>query len=283
MPAVLFTVVNVAVVVFSVTSMLSVGLGNALGDILDQLRDVRAVAYALLANFVLVPLLTVGVLRIASLERPLEIGLLLIATAAGAPFLIKLAETAEGDLQLSTALLVALLPVTVLYMPIAVPLLIPGTEVSAGAIAVPLVLTMLLPLAVGLVGHERVPSIAERLQPIMKQTSTAALVVLIATTVLANAREIVNFAGRGPILSALAVIGGAFLIGYLLGGPPTARREILGLGTSQRNIAAATVVATQSFGDSRIVVMVIVTSLVAFALLFPVAGLLRKRRQGQRV
>ncbi|HEX5514508.1 MAG TPA: hypothetical protein VFY81_08955, partial [Gammaproteobacteria bacterium] len=50
-----------------------------------------------------------------------------------------------------------------------------------------------------------------------------------------------------------------------------------GLGTSQRNIAAATVVATQAVGHPDTITMVVVASLIGFGLLFPVAGMLRRR------
>lgn len=278
MTDVLDSLLTVSVLVFSVASMLSVGLSNAVGDVVDRLRDVRSLVSALVANFVLVPLLALGVLRVVSLEPPFEIGLLLVANAAGAPFLVKLAEVARSDLGLSAALLVALLPVTVVTMPAVVPLLIPGTEVSALAIGAPLFLTMLLPLAVGLLGHARVPRLAGRAAPVARHTSTVALVALVVLTVSANARSIAQLADAAVLVSGLVVVGGAFLIGYALGGRSRDHREVLGLGTSQRNIAAATVVATQSFDDPRIVVMVIVTSLVAFAVLFPVAGWLRRRR-----
>src|SRR5690606_41893904 len=48
---------DLAVLVFAVTSMLSVGLTHSAKQILGPLRDLRALAPALLANFVLVPLL----------------------------------------------------------------------------------------------------------------------------------------------------------------------------------------------------------------------------------
>ena len=54
-----------------------------------------------------------------------------------------------------------------------------------------------------------------------------------------------------------------------------------GLGTAQRNIAAAMVVATQDLADPDVTVMVVVSSLVGLALLFPVAWALRaKKRAG---
>ena len=270
-------VANLAVLLFAVTSMLSVGLAHSVKQILGPLRDLWALVRALLANFVLVPLLALGILRLWPLDRPLEAGLLLVAMSAGAPFLIKLTEVASAEVSLSATLLVLLLPATVVYAPVVVPQVLPEAEVSAGALAVPLVLTMLLPLAVGLLMHTRWPAPAQRWGPIARRTSTLALVVIALATTLANFPAIIALFAEGTIVPALLVIAGAFVIGYLLGGRDRNVRTVLALGTSQRNIAAATVMATQGFASRDTVVMVIVTSLAGFALLFPVSGVLRKR------
>ena len=282
MTAFLPWLLNASVVVFAITSMLSVGFGHTVREVLGPLRNVGAVVRALLANFVLVPLLAIAVLRLLPLEEPHAIGLFLIATAAGAPFLIKLATAAESDVALSATLLVLLLPATILYMPVVVPLALPDARVSALAIAVPLVVTMLLPLAAGLVVRALSDRWAARLQPGSAKVSTVSLVVLVLATVLANLRGILAILLTVSILGALLVIGGAFVIGYLLGGRDRESREVLGLGTSQRNIAAATVVATQAVGDPETLVMVIVSSLVGFAVLFPVAAWLRRRSRAER-
>ncbi len=274
----LASVMEVAVLVFAVSSMTSVGLGHEWRDIIGPLRDRWKVLRALVVNFVLVPVLALLVLHLLPLERPLAIGLFLVATAAGAPFLIKLAEAGASDVALSTALLVLLLPVTIVYMPIVVPLALPAAEVSAVAIAKPLVLAMLLPLAFGLVLRVYARSLALRLQPLASKLATAALLAIVAVQAFAYGPAIAAIFASPAIIAALVVIGGAFLIGYALGGPGRASKEVLGLGTSQRNIAAATVVATQAIGDPDTVSMVIVTSLAAFALLFPVAGIMRTRK-----
>ena len=54
------------------------------------------------------PLLAYFVSRLLSLEPAIAIGLLLAATAAGAPFLIKLTKIAKGDLAFAAGLLVLL-------------------------------------------------------------------------------------------------------------------------------------------------------------------------------
>jgi predicted Na+-dependent transporter len=92
MTGVLSTLLNLSTLVFAVTGMLSVGFSYTLNDIIKPLRNVRRVLVALLANFVLIPLLAYAVTRLLTLAPSMEIGLILVSTAAGAPFLIKLTQ-----------------------------------------------------------------------------------------------------------------------------------------------------------------------------------------------
>src|SRR5690606_22810352 len=77
-------------------------------------------------------------------------------------------------------------------------------------------------------------------------------------------------------------IGASFVVGYVLGGKDAHPRTVLGLGTAQRNVSAATVVATQGFGDPDTLIMVVVTSLVGLAILFPIATKLRERTESRK-
>lgn len=281
-PRLLATLLDLLVVIFAVTSMLSVGFGNPVRRIVEPLRNWRWTARAMLANFVLVPLLALAVVWLAPLDQPQEAGLILVAMSAGAPFVIKLLEAAQADVARGASLLVLLLPVTVAYAPVAVPLVLPGAEVRTGALAVPLFLTMLLPFAVGLLVRARWRELAQRLESPARRLSTVALALIVPATVLVDVPAIMKMFRDGAVFPALIVIAVAFAVGYLLGGADRNDREMLGFGTSQRNIAAATVMATQSFGDPGTVVMVIVTSLVGFFVLFPIAWLLRRRRSRAR-
>ena len=62
----------------------------------------------------------------------------------------------------------------------------------------------------------------------------------------------------------------------LLGGPAADTRPVLGLGTAQRNIAAALVVGSQSFSDPNVVVMVVVVAMVSLLILMPLSRWLAK-------
>lgn len=267
---------EVVIALFAVSSMLSVGLANRLMAVIRPLRWIQMVARILVANFVLVPAVVLLLTWLIPIATPLRYGLILVSLGAGAPFFIKLSSTAGASLRLTASMLLLLLPTTIIVMPLAVPLLLPGAEASPLAIATPLVLTMLLPLAVGLVVREQRPDLARRLQPVMSKIATVSLLALVIGTVAANLDAIVRVGWRAALVALLTVLF-AFTVGYLLGGLDPDNREVVGLGTGQRNIAAATVVASQSIGLPETVVMVVVTSLIGLAVLFPIARILWQR------
>ena len=273
---------SAAVTVFAVSSMLSVGLAYSIGEILSPLREARAVFRALVANFILVPLLAVGITRLSPMPPPLTLGLLLLAGSAGAPFLIKLAGAAKTDLALSAGLLVLLVPATVVFIPLYVPLAmahpslrdfsyVPSDFVALG---VPLLSTLIFPLLAGVVGKTIAPRWAARLVPVGGKVSTAAVALVMAATFGANLHELITIVKTGAIIAGVLLVLGAFVTGFLLSRP--SRAAVLGLGTAQRNIAAAMVLASRDFEDPDVLVMVTATTLAGLLVLFPIAWLLSK-------
>src|SRR4051812_37484583 len=98
MQQVLVTLLSIAVPLFAVSSMLAIGMRYPIRDILEPLRHRRGVLLAIVVNFVLIPLLGWVIDEVVNLDRSYEIGLILIASAAGAAFLVKLTQVARGDL-----------------------------------------------------------------------------------------------------------------------------------------------------------------------------------------
>ena len=74
-------------------------------------------------------------------------------------------------LLLSVGLMTLLMVATVIYLPIVLPLLLPGVTVDPLEVASSLVVLMLIPLAVGLLVHARWGDVAEYLKPKMAQAS----------------------------------------------------------------------------------------------------------------
>lgn len=280
MGEILDLIMQLSVLVFVITSMFSMGLSLTMGQIIEPLRSVRLVVLALAANFILVPVLAYVILLIIPLERGLATGLIIMATAAGAPFLPKLAQSAKGNMAFSVGLMTLLMVSTIIYMPLVLPFLLQGVEVDALAIAQSLLFTMLVPLAVGLLIKWRYESTADSLQPHMAQVSTVALVLLMVSGLVINFSDIVDVIGTGGILAVLIFLIAATIIGYLLGGPAANTRSVLGLGTAQRNLAAALIVAGQNFADDPdVIVMILVAGLVGLVVLMVIGGELGRRSE----
>jgi bile acid:Na+ symporter, BASS family len=262
---------TVAMLSFVVTSMLAMGAGLTVSEISAPLRNARLVVLALLANFVLMPLAALALAKVLWLDEPFGVGLLLLGCAAGAPFLPKLAELAKGNLAFAVGAMVLLMVITVGYLPIVLPLLLSGVTVDPWNIARSLVLLMLLPLAAGLALKARYEDLARRVKPVLDLISNISLILLVLLITAANIDKVLQVFGTRGILAGLLFIALGFGIGWLLGGSDGDTRRVMALGTSQRNIAAALVVASQSFSDPKVVVMVIVVAIVGLIILMPLS------------
>jgi BASS family bile acid:Na+ symporter len=278
MSDVLATLVQVSALVFVLASMLAMGLSLTIPQIIAPLKNLRLVLVALALNFIAVPLLAWGIQAVMNLDQDLYTGLVLVATAAGAPFLPKLAQMAKGDVAFSVGLMTLLMVLTVVYMPLVLPLFLSDVEVSAWDIASSLITMMLLPLGIGLLMKARWPGTADTLQPHMSQASTYAILFLVVGGIILSWSDIVDLVGTGGLLAAVVFLLVALGLGYVSGGSDPATRSVLGLGTAQRNLSAALVVGAQNF-SSESLTYVIVIALIGLAILMPVGGELGKQAE----
>jgi BASS family bile acid:Na+ symporter len=276
----LFTALaQIAGLLFIVTSMLAMGMSLTTGQILQPLKNARLVALALLANFVLVPLLAYLITAVIPLEQSLRTGLIVLSTAAGAPFLPKLVQGAKGDIAFGVGMMVLLMVVTIVYMPVVLPLLLPGVSVNPWDIAKSLIVLMLIPLTIGLLIKSHSPDSAEHWQPVMNKTSGLSILVLLVVGLGLNISNILSLVGTGGILALLLFIIGSLLIGFLLGGRDNAVRSVMGLGTAQRNVSAAILVSAQNFAGTMTLPFVLVAAILLLLVLLPTAKRMGFRSQ----
>lgn len=271
---------NLSVVAFVVSSTLAVGLALTVPQILAPLRNLRLVALSLLANFVLAPVVAIGLGRLLGLDEPLQIGLLLVGVAGGAPFLLKLADLAKGNMPFAVGLMVVLMVITVGYMPIVLPRVLEGVSVNPANIARSLILLMLIPLAAGLALRAWHAAAAARLRSVVVPISSISMIFVVVLTTAGHFGSMLTILGSFGILAAVIFVAICFGVGWLLGGPGVDTRGVLSLGTAQRNTAAALVVAGQNFSDAKVVVMITVVMIVSFAVLMPLARMLAGRDRG---
>ena len=267
----LTVIAQVSGLLFIVTSMLAMGMSLTMPQIVGPLKNPRLVILALVANFVLVPLWAYLITVVLPLDQPLQIGLIVLATAAGAPFLPKLVQGAKGNIAFGVGLMVLLMVVTVFYLPVVLPLLLPGVSVNPWDIAKSLIALMLVPLALGMLFKSHSPDSAGHWQPFMNKTSSVSLLVLLVVGLGLNVSNIISLIGSWGLLALALLIVGSVLIGLLLGGRDPAIRSVMSLGTAQRNVSAAILVSAQNFAGTATLPYVLVGGVLLLLILLPTA------------
>ena len=263
---------KLCVAIFVTTSLLHAGLGLTVAQVRSPLRDSRLVLGALIGNFVLVPAAAMLIARLFRLSDGLSLGLLLVAMSAGAPFLPRLVELARGNGALGVAVMTLLLVTTLGYLPLVLPRFAPGVAVEPWAIAQPVLLLMLAPLAAGMAIRAWRPQLAGRLGPPLRWVSRAAMVLVLILVVALDFERVRSVVGSGALVAAGLLVLAAIGIGFVTGGTSAERRRVLALGTGQRGVSAALLIATHVARDPDAAVMVVVVILVGEVMLFSSAA-----------
>jgi bile acid:Na+ symporter, BASS family len=231
---------KLTVVIFMVGNLLELGLRIDLGKAMAGLRDVRFVSYSLLWAFVLCPALAYLLGVVLPLTEPYAMGLLLLGLAPCAPLLPGMVDKARGDVNYAASFMLLASAGTVIYMPIAVPLLVKGLSVSAWTVAKPMLFLVLIPLLAGIAVQKWRPSTAALLQPHVKKVTAVDTVLMLLLVIVMYARGFAIAIGTWAILAqalfyTLTIVGS---YGLAMRIPPR-RKSVLTLGLSTRNCGAA--------------------------------------------
>jgi len=100
--------INVLVTITLIQLMAAIGLGVTTAEIAPVARDWGLLAKAALANYGLVPAITVGLLLLLRAPPSVAAGFLVAAVCPGAPYGPPLTGMAKGDVPISIGLMVTL-------------------------------------------------------------------------------------------------------------------------------------------------------------------------------
>jgi BASS family bile acid:Na+ symporter len=264
---------NWLVFAFVVVNMLALGMELTVRKIVDPLRDLRLTAKALIASFVLVPLTAYFLVNNLRLEHGFALGLILLACSAGDPFVTKLTQSAKGDKPYSLAVMAMLSLVTVVYMPIVVPLLLPGTKVDPVEIAKPLLVLIIVPLVVGLVVRARAAQFAHTWAPRLDRLASFLVYAAVILFAVVHYAAIAAAVGAHAILAACVLVSTGVVYGYLLGGPNQQHRGDLAINTAWRGVSAGMAVGIKNFpAEQHVFTMAIIVVIISSMILMPLSA-----------
>jgi BASS family bile acid:Na+ symporter len=250
------------IIVFLLSSMVSIGLEVTLKEIMLAARNKRLLTRALFANLILVPLLGLGIARILPMPMNVETGFLLLAAAPGAIFAINFTRRTQDSVPFAAALLFALTVLSVVVTPFLAQLMLnidqPITLHYDRAIQA-LFLYVLLPLLAALALNRWASAVALRLRkPVSACSGISFVVVTVMTMGMKSAAT--KQIGINGLLAMLLLIATSMVTGWMLGGPDRGTRRVLTVNTSMRNVALALAIASRSFPVANVDVGVLAFS-----------------------
>jgi len=240
----------------------------------------------MLSMNVVMPLFAAGVVAAFDLHPAVEIALITLAVSPIPPLLPRKSLKAGGRASYTFGLLVAAALLAIVFVPVAVDLLGRAfgrpARMSPAAVAQLVLLSVIAPLAAGMVLRQVAPRFSERMA---KPVSLAATILLFASVlpVLITAwPAIVSLIGNGTVVAIAAFILLGLAVGHLLGGPDPDDRTVLAFCTAFRHPGVAIAIAGVNFPGQKLVsAAVLLYLLVSAVVSFPI--LAWRRRQHARI
>jgi predicted Na+-dependent transporter len=241
---------------------LSTGLAVSGSRFIESARQPGLLIPLLIVNFVLVPVVAFYLVSILGLPAGASAGIIIIAASGGAYFLLGFLLKAGGTLPRLTPLLAVLGVVTVFYLPLVLPLLLPLQGLDPLIVAGYLVLLFLIPTGAAMWIRSRYEAAAIRWVPRIVKISWIAFTVVVITLLALFTTAFFQIPGTMSVAAALLLLLIAYVSGYVSGGRDHEIRQAFGEATAERNLAAALVVAILVFREESVMAIVLVTGLI---------------------
>jgi BASS family bile acid:Na+ symporter len=264
----LATFTNLLIVAALMAVMLSMGLKVEFAEVVAAARRTRLVLLALLANFVLVPLVTVGLLYWIGATPMVSAGFLILAVCPGAPVGPPFTAIARGSVSCAIGLMVILAGLSAILAPALLTALLarlsPAGDLHIDSLAIvrTLLLSQMLPLGIGLAIHHWAPRLTQWIDKPVGLLANLLLVVGVGLILATQYQTLsaVRLRGWGGMLLLLAA---SLVIGWICGGPARATRKALALTTAIRNAAVGLVIVSTNFAGTPAVTAVVAYALVS--------------------
>ena len=247
----------------------ALGLSASAAGATYVLRRPRRLLQSLLAMNVIMPLFAAGLVAAFDLHPPVKLALVALAVSPIPPLLPRRALRAGGGASYTIGLLVAAALLAIVFVPLAVDLL--GTafgrpaQMSPAAVAPIVGVTVLVPLAIGLLVRRLAPCLAERAARPLSVTALGILFLALLPVLITTLPAAWSLVGNGTLAALVAFVVAGLGAGHLLGGPEPEDRTVLALATSSRHPGIAVAIAHANFPHERDVLLAVVLYLLVNA------------------
>lgn len=230
--------------------MFGMGLTLTLPDFALVIRKPLPVLLGVIAQYLIMPLLGLGISLLLQLPPALAAGVILVGCAPGGTASNVVTYLAKGDVALS----VTMTSISTLLAPVFTPLLtlwLAGQylPVDAGSMAKTIVQIVLIPVVLGLVLRSLLPRFVDRVLPALPWVSVFAITAVIVIVVAGSAASIFS-AGLLILVAVILHNAGGIALGYgtaKLFKQPIASRRTMAIEVGMQNSGLASGLAKQYF------------------------------------
>lgn len=259
----LTTTAKILVLTFLVVSMLSLGMQTRASDLRSLVASRRFLARTLLANFVVTPILGVGLALLLPLEPPAAAALVLLACTPGGLSAIQFTSQVKGAAASSVAVMFLLALLAIFISPLLLKLVLPGyvpMVIPYGNALLFVLAFLLVPLLAGMFLLGKAPGAATKLSKLAALVGVIAFVGFMVVTGAAR-KLAVGQVGQVAVGAMLLFIFASMAVGWLMAGPARDARRILATATSMRNAALCIAIVQSSAPGHPVLVPLIAFSL----------------------
>ena len=275
---------KLAVAIFLIAFMLLAGLMCDYHELIEAFRGGFRVGRILVANFIVVPLLAVIVVRLFALDDFVATGILLMAIAPGVPFLPMIAGAKKGgSAGLATGLAVVLPALSIVTVPITIPFILPAgaaEHIRFAPFIINLVLLQLLPLCIGLAIRARLAKATPMLRKVVIGVLAVAGLAVLYFVVPAMGKAFTEVFGTRGLMATLLIVILSGFAGWALGGKTPEYRRTITISTIMRNFGLALLIAGQNFEGTVVSAAVLAYFVIQF-IVANVLGTALKRRDAK--
>ena len=194
--------------------MFGMGMTLSVADFRRVLERPKYVAIGVFAQFLIMPLVALLLVKIFRLPPELAIGVILLGTCPGGTASNVISYLARGDVALSVSMTMT----TTLLAPVVTPaltFLLAGAyiEVSFTSMMLSIAEMVLAPVVLGVVVHHYFEGVTQRLAPVLPVFSVVCIVLLVGGVVALSASKLLAV---GPLMAVLVVLHNGFglALGY---------------------------------------------------------------------
>jgi len=271
MNEVLPILLKISIVGFVAGSLIGMGLRLHLKDALLGLRNLRFIFYTVVWGFVLCPALAYLIAKVIPMETAYANGVILQGLTPCAPFVALFVDRVRGDLGLTAALMLVCIIGTVIIMPLVLPLMVTGMTFTSWQIFKPVLLTIALPLVIGMLIRGKSEAAANRMVPFFKKIVGISTIGLFILFIVIYGKAMIGTIGSYANLSLVIYLAILATVPYWLGfGLQYKEKIVLSIGITSRNIGAALVPCVAVAGiDPRTTAVIILSMwiMIIFSLL----------------